>query len=203
MIAMHQRPGLACFTGGALAAVALAVGTAIGTAPASASTPSSTNLLANPSFEQAGATGPYWHSGVPGTSPAAAGWTTYMQPVPNPVMTEDLLPPPPGAPAGAGTRMLHVTDNGYGGIVQAFMKPGAGPAHGSFSVWVFVVRGSVRAGLGNGGSTSLTSAAAPEGVWTQLSGHESTTPVNEFVVYGTEPGYNDYYVDLASVTPTG
>ncbi len=193
----------ACVAAAASIIVALVVAIAIHATHANASVVSTTNLLANPSFEQAGASGTYWDSRVPGTHPAAASWTTYMHAVPSPVFTEDLLPPSSGDPAGAGSRMLHVTDNGYGGIVQAFLPPGSGPAHANFSVWVFVVKGKVRAGLGNGGSTSLTSATAPEGKWVQLTGHESTSPANEFVVYGTDTGYNDYYVDLASVTAAG
>jgi hypothetical protein len=81
-------------------------------------------------------------------------------------MTEDLLP---STCPGGGTRMLHVTTNGYGGMVQVFGKPGTGPTQANFSVWVFPQRQS---------------------------------PVNELVVYGTDEGYNDFYVALASVTAT-
>ena len=158
------------------------------------------NLLTNPSFEQVGQDGPYWDSRNVGKHPAAAGWTNYISPsVHNPVMTEDLLP---STCPGGGTRMLHVTVNGYGGIVQAFGKPGTGPTQANYSVWVFVVKGNVGAGVGNAGDTGFTSHSDPKraGSWQQLTGPQSQSPVSEFIVYGTDTDYNDFYVDLASVT---
>jgi hypothetical protein len=152
------------------------------------------NLLTNPGFEQAGPDGPYWDSRNVGKKPAAAGWGTYIQPsVQNPVITEDLLP---STCPGGGTRMLHVTLNGTGGIVQTFTNP----AHANFSVWVFVVKGKVGAGAGHGGNQGPTKFAGQAGTWQHLTGSQSTSPANEFIVYGTDTGYNDFYVDLASVT---
>jgi hypothetical protein len=69
-------------------------------------------------------------------------------------------------------------------------------------VWVFVVKGTVGAGVGDGGSQGPTKSVGfdHEEPWPHLTGTQSTSPANEFIVYGTDTGYNDFYVALASVT---
>jgi predicted methyltransferase len=65
--------------------------------------------------------------------------------------------------------MLHVCTTGpLCGIVQTFGATGTGPASVASAVWVFVVRGVVGMGVGDGGNTGLDVRSSTQGQWEQL-----------------------------------
>jgi hypothetical protein len=153
------------------------------------------NLLANANFEEpAGA--PTTLTGVfkPGAS-AAPHWTTWNNV--EAVTTTDILPST--APQG-GRHMLHVCTTGkQSGVVQQYLKPGTGPQHVISSVWVFVVRGQVAMGTGNGGDTHFDALSTGTGKWEELRAPNGVSPAGEFIVYAASEGGSCYYIDNASV----
>jgi hypothetical protein len=89
--------------------------------------------------------------------------------------------------------------NGNGMVEQ--WRPSGGPAACSFSVWVYVVQGSVQVGVGNGGSTTATASDTTLGKWVKVTGSNSTSPCNEITVYSKSAGVaNDWYFQSATVT---
>jgi hypothetical protein len=96
--------------------------------------------------------------------------------------------------------MLHIcTTGGSNGIVQVFLPHNTGAQHAKSSVWVFVVRGKVGMGTGNGGSTGIDVQSTTVGRWEELQAPNGTAPANEFIVYSVLPGGACYYIDDASV----
>jgi hypothetical protein len=154
------------------------------------------NLLANGNFEEpAGAPTTLTGANKPGGS-AAPHWTTYNNP--EAVTTTDILPST--APHG-GKHMLHVCTTGKScGVVQVFLEHGTGPQHVTSSVWVFVVRGRVAMGTGNGGDTGFDALSTETGKWERLTAPNGVSPANEFIVYAASEGGSCYYVDDASVS---
>lgn len=155
------------------------------------------NLLNNPGFETPSGTGPSEHTGPGPGSSAADKWTTFNNT--NGTTTTDLVPSL--APSG-NRNMLHVCTTGdRNGIVQLFGVVGKGPAGVQSSVWVFVLRGQVGMGTGNGGSTNDTDKVNTKvRQWEQLSAPNGRSPANEFIVYAVSQGKACFYVDNASVT---
>jgi hypothetical protein len=170
-----------------------------------ASAAGSANLLANPGFTAAGPSGAYTSFTSTGAGsnfgPSAAGhWNWYARNFHS--ASTDLLPPT----SGRTGKMIHVTTDGSaGGIYQVFAPAGGGPATASFSVWVYVVEGAVAVGLGNGGSTGPAKLDTQPGQWVNVTGSNTSSPANEFIVYGWREGgvttstYSDFYVANASV----
>jgi hypothetical protein len=66
---------------------------------------------------------------------------------------------------------------------------------------VFLVRGRVMAGVGNGGNTHGTAFSTTIGHWELLQGVNGVSPANEIIVYSASQGFTDFYIDLATVTP--
>jgi hypothetical protein len=159
------------------------------------------NLLKDPSFEQKSVKSGYTTFTGKGGSPAAAKrWEAFNNT--QATTTTDLLPTTLPAGLRPGKRMIHVVTTGANnGLDQQFGKVGKGPAQASFSVRVYVVQGSVGAGIGNGGNTSLTASDSKPGKWVNLHGSSggTQTPVNNFIIYAKSAGVNDFYVDLAFV----
>lgn len=153
-------------------------------------------LLVNGDFEApAGAATVLAGASVPGPS-AAPGWTTWNNV--DAVTTTDILPST--APNG-GSWMLHVCTTGQDcGLVQQYQATGSGPEDVVSSVSVFVVRGQIGMGTGNGGDTHDTDAVSTAtGTWEQLTAPNGVSPANEFIVYAVSAGGACYYVDNASV----
>lgn len=154
------------------------------------------NLLANGDFEApAGVPTVLAGTGIPGGS-AAPGWTTWNNV--EALTTTDILP---STAPGGGSQMLHVCTTGQDcGLVQQYQDTDSGPAHVTSSVSVFVVRGQVGMGTGNGGDTGDHDAVSTAtGTWEQLTAPNGVSPANEFIVYAVSAGGACYYVDNADV----
>jgi hypothetical protein len=157
------------------------------------------NQLQNPGFETASGTGPTVLQGpaIPGNS-AAADWTVWNNS--DATTTTDLLP----STLSEGQQMLHVCTTGAScGLVQAFGATGTGPANVTSAVWVFVVRGVVGMGVGDGGNTGLDVLSTMQGQWEQLVAANGVQPANELIVYAADgnaaPEGACFYVDAAAV----
>ena len=158
-----------------------------------------TNLLQNGGFETDSGTGPTMLQGpgVPGLS-AAAHWTVWNNP--DATTTTDLLP----STYAPGTQMLHVcTTAPLCGLVQTFEVSGTGPAEVDAAVWVFVIRGVVGMGVGDGGSTGLDVTSITQGQWERLQAPNGGQPANELIVYATGNGATPegacFYIDAVQV----
>jgi hypothetical protein len=166
----------------------------------------SPNMLLNPDFSMVGPSGPSTtYTGNAGAGPSAANRWILFNNGPATIKTELL----PSTRPGGSSKMIHVTTTGNGsGLVQAgFASEGtydgvfsAGPPHVIDSAWVYVVRGKVGIGAGNGGNTSIDAVSSTTGRWELLQGCNVSTPVNEFLVYSLTDGA-EFYVDFAKVTP--
>lgn len=166
---------------------------------------SSPNMLLNPDFSVVGPSGTSTsYTGNAGAGPSAADRWILFNNGPATITTELLRSTRPGGSA----KMIHVNTTGGGsGLVQAgFASEGtydgvfsAGPPHVIDSAWVYVVRGKVGIGAGNGGNTSIDAVSTTTGRWEFLQGCNVSTPVNEFLVYSMTDGA-EFYVDFAKVT---
>jgi hypothetical protein len=171
---------------------------AVGVTPARAN-----NLLTNASFEIVGPSGPSTSftctpSLCCGGLSAADSWTTWVNQCPqfgfpsNTVRTELV----PSTLPGGGAMMIHVgTTSPESGIVQVF----AGTPQVVSSAWVFVTRGQVCIGTGNGGNTHCDDFSTTTGQWELLQAPNGVSPANEFIVYATSQGGADFFVDNATV----
>jgi hypothetical protein len=149
------------------------------------------NLLANPGFVD----GPRnrWEH--------AASWTGWTQGQDG-VMLTDLQPstlPIPGS-----RRMLHVsTTIDTAGLVQVFAPQDTGPDRVESAAWVYVLRGEVAIGTGNGGNTGYDARTAEQRRWIRLSAPNGVSPANEFIIYAASPGGAEFFVAAASVREPG
>jgi hypothetical protein len=150
------------------------------------------NLLANPGFVD----GPRnrWEH--------AASWTGWTQGRQDRVMLTDLQPstlPIPGS-----RRMLHVsTTIDTAGLVQAFAPQDTGPQRVESAAWIYVLRGEVAIGTGNGGNTGYDARTTEQGRWIRLSAPNGVSPANEFIIYAASPGGAEFFVAAASVREPG
>src|SRR4029077_11436326 len=132
-----------------LVALALSIGT-------SASAGSGHNLLTNADFSKPGTGGTSTvlaGSSLPGDA-AAAHWTVYNN---GDAVTTTALMPSTRRHRGS---MIHVVTRGGkpnsgSGIVQAFLPVSTGPGHLQASAWVYINKGAVFIGTGNGGKTGI------------------------------------------------
>ena len=153
------------------------------------------NLLANPDFS-----GPFDRktsfTGVGGAGNSAAdGWTLWM----NVAGTlETTLGECSFPPAGSSMIEVHVTSR-WGGLVQTFDQQDHGPQHVTAGAWVYVKRGQIGLGTGNGGNTSVDSRSATTGRWEWIEAPNGVAPANELIIYATSDGGADFYVAQASV----
>lgn len=162
----------------------------------------SQNLLANPGFETIGPIGSPTTvtTAVPGGAgnSSAASWTLFTN-NPGTIWTEQAtyLTSPSGS-----TRTLHViTDAANNGVVQVFAPFGSGPTNSISAVWVYVRRGTVYLGTGNGGNTGPNVSSTVNGQWELLSAPNGAQPANELIVY-SQNGGADFYLDDAEVYAT-
>jgi hypothetical protein len=113
--------------------------------------------------------------------------------------TTDLLP----STLAEGQQMLHVCTTGpLCGIVQAFGAAGTGPAQVTAFVWLFVVRGVVGMGVGDGGSTGLDVMSSTTGQWENLQAPNGGWPANELIIYAVANSAAGacFYVDAVQVS---
>jgi hypothetical protein len=97
--------------------------------------------------------------------------------------------------------MIHVCTTGKNsGLVQLFLPKNTGPHKTRSAVWVFVVRGRVGIGTGNGDTTHDNDAVSAQwGTWDELTAPNGVSPANELVVYATSPEGACCYIDDAAV----
>lgn len=161
------------------------------------------NLLSNGAFDVVGPLGPsVTVTGVAGPS-AAKKWTVFQN-TPSFITTE--LLPSTRVPGGT---MIHVTTDGSGnGLVQVFGEIHTGPKTVVACAWIFLVRGAVGIGTGNGGQTGIDMILLKKGSWEMLQVSNAVSPANEFIIYAldriTSPfdSDNEFYVESAQVTKT-
>jgi hypothetical protein len=149
------------------------------------------NLLMNPRF----ADGPRsrWE--------LAAFWTGWSQGQDGVMLARSL---PSTLPAPESRRMLHVSATiDTAGVVQTFAPQDTGPDRVESAAWVYVLRGEVAIGTGNGGSTGYDARTSERGRWIRLTAPNGVSPANEFIVYASSPGGAEFYVAAASVREPG
>jgi hypothetical protein len=185
-----------------LVAAIVLCGSWIGTARAQQCPCASTlpNVLANPGFDAVGPRGPSTLDvGVVGAGSfnysAAASWTLYLNVLGN-IATEELPADSMGAHGGA-LRVSITSDDG--GIVQYF-GPGGIPGAAVITARVYVLKGQVAIGAGDGGSATLTEVSTTTGAWELIRTAESNRPVTEVAIYSTG-GPAELIVDEVSVRP--
>lgn len=156
------------------------------------------NLLANWSFDTPTSPAGPTHLSTTAEKPAAGGpcaaahwqaWTNH----PGTVDTELV---PSSLPSGRGGSMLHVTTITDGAGVR---QPFAGPQPVTSSVWVYLVRGSVLLGTGDGSRTGSDLTCATLKQWTLLEAPNATGPATELVVYADSAAGAEFYLDHAWV----
>lgn len=175
--------------------------------------PASANLLFNPGFEvpdpnipsgfiDHGSQNASWFAGW-GT--AAASWPATSND-PNYGAIATWLHS--GVAHGGSTSMLVSATTANGGIAQQYLPQGQEtPSHQRFSVWLYVVAGDVRIGIGNGATGFNFQSADPSKInqWQLVSVCAPPAPrdgsnTNEVLIYTANGGPAVFYVDDASVT---
>jgi hypothetical protein len=156
------------------------------------------NLLANASFDTVGPSGSPVSvtTAVPGGAgnSAAASWTMFTNTAG--LIMSQLLPD--SRPGGSGN-MIHVRTRGAGnGLVQVFDLFNRGPSRTFAYAWIYVIRGKVGIGTGNGGNTGIDAATTVVGQWQRVDAYNGVNPANEFIIYATVPD-TEFYVSEAGV----
>lgn len=158
------------------------------------------NLLKNPNFE-----GTEGHQSIPlkskgvGIASAADKWTLWNNV--EGITTTELISS--SSPYGGSKTMIHVTTTGAAsGLVQTFLPTDAGPVKIVASAWVFIRRGKVGIGTGNGGNTHLDVISKTTGQWEYLEATNGVSPANEFIIYSMSEGGAEFDVAAASVIET-
>lgn len=157
------------------------------------------NLLSNAHFEKAGPEGASTSfSGKDGGISAADMWTLWHTEI---ATTVTRLLPSTFAPGDS--TMIHVNTTGmHGGLVQVFGPLNAGPWHVTAAAWVFVKRGQIYIGTGNGGNIGRDAYSQTTNGWELLQAPNGVAPANEFIVYAASDGGAEFYVAQASVSET-
>jgi hypothetical protein len=178
------------------------------------------NLLTNGHFTARSSIQTVQASSCSGPS-SATSWTTWINattcaPDSGVELETDmllaLLPPQPTIPPAhlihVKSRVLNpslstpiLASGADDGLAQVFGAYNTGPTRALASVWVYVIHGQVGMGIGNGGDTSALYTSSTLGQWQQLIGFNASNqaPVNTLIVYSTDPGGSEFYVDDAIV----
>lgn len=170
-------------------------GSALGSAESALSAP---NLLANASFDNVGPSGSPVSviTAAPGGAgnSAAASWTMFTNTAG--YLMSELAP---DSRVGGSGRMIHVSTRGKGnGLVQVFDLFGRGPAKAFAYAWIYVVRGQVGIGTGNGGNTGIDATTSVLGQWQRIDAYNGVSPANEFIIYSNVAD-TEFYVSDAGV----
>ncbi len=161
------------------------------------------NLLQNSSFDTPNPNGPIssftrTQRHVGGGQSGAAYWTTWANTRNSTIETEWM----PSTLTGG--HMLRVSTNGTGnGIVQVFGSNGEGPDEATACVWLFIERGEVGVGIGNGGNTHTSMTLTEAGKWERITVSNGVSPANQIIIYTTSSEGADFYVEHAEVYPGG
>jgi hypothetical protein len=145
------------------------------------------NLLRNPAFAEDPRN--RWEE--------AAYWTRWTQNNPGLVMVTDLRRSTLPSPLSA--RMIHVGTTISGGLVQTFLPEHTGPETVEAAAWVYLLRGEVAIGTGNGGHTTFDVRTNVHGRWVRLAAANGVSPANEFIIYASREGGAEFYVAGAAV----
>lgn len=153
-----------------------------GQSPAQAAT-----LLVNGDFKLAAVQG--------GGQSAAKNWTVGANIEGTTVKTK-LLP----STLVNGGRMIHVdTDGARSGLVQVFGDLDKGPRKVYACAWIYIVKGQVVIGTGNGGSTGSDVVLWKTGSWERLEVSNGVSPANEFIIHAVSHGGAEFYVESAEI----
>jgi hypothetical protein len=160
------------------------------------------NLLLNGSFDTVGPIGSPTTitTVVPGGAgfSAAESWTLFTNTagtISTELMPSSLVP---------GGTMIYVTTDGINnGLVQVFGDFGTGPERVLSCAWIYLARGEVGIGTGNGGNTPIDMVLRKTGSWELLQVSNGVSPANEFIIYAFTPGGADFYVESARVQTSG
>jgi hypothetical protein len=176
------------------AAAALGLGITLCAGLASAA-PAQANLLANPSFDFVGPIGPVTSFTGLGAAPSAADqWRVYHK-LPGTTRTRLLLNP-------WGGRMIHVyTTSHRNGLLQAFAGYNQGPVLVKGAARIFVIKGKIAIGTGNGPNVMIDATSTMNGAWETISAPNGTSPANTMMIYAVSMGGAEFYVDAALVAP--
>jgi hypothetical protein len=126
--------------------------------------------------------------------------------------TNALRRPPKGENRPAGTTMLRVRTTGPGnGLVQEFatrwgMDVNVKPAHMGWPyvtayAWVFLVKGQMVMGTGEGGNIVEDVVLRTRNSWHLLQSYNGFTPASEIIFYQHGDGEAEFYVKSVLVTP--
>lgn len=154
-------------------------------------------LLYNPGFDIVGPNGDTTtYTGLFAGPSAADGYEVFH----NTDATTRTTLEPSTRPGGSGN-MIHVLTTGANcGLDQVFLPFNTGPDNATFSVWLYVLSGTVGVGVGNGGNTSLSAFSTVHEQWQLVTGIAANSPGNNFIIYAAGGGAH-FYAEDASVTP--
>jgi hypothetical protein len=161
------------------------------------------NLLQNGTFDTSGGMNPVTVSPGPAGNSAAKSWTVFLN-TPGSSITTELVPSNlvPG-----GTRIRVTTNGERNGLVQVFGAFGTGPKKVFACAWVYIVKGAVGLGTGNGGNTGFDMVLWKKESWERIEVSNGVAPANEIILYSFTPGDTEFYVESAEVNessgPTG
>ena len=156
------------------------------------------NLVANPDFTQARRQQPAVLSGSAVPGPAAAeNWGLWN----NPAAATTSRVEPTTRPGGTGWMLRVSTGAGGCGLVQQWADTGSGPATGHAEAWVYIVRGGITLGSGNGGNTGSDTFSRSVGQWERLAAPSGRGPVNEVIIYAVPAVGAEFLVDFVAVHP--
>jgi hypothetical protein len=157
----------------------------------------SKNLLSNPNFTAVGPNGiATTFTGITSAgSSAAADWILYNNS--EGIIETELLTG--SEPSGALSLIRVSTTGKSNGLVQVFLPFDTGPQATISSAWVYVVRGQVGIGVGNGGGTGLDALSTSTGRWELLKARNGGSPANEFIIYAASDDGAIFYVYSAEV----
>jgi hypothetical protein len=156
------------------------------------------NLVANPDFTLARRQPPGTLTGsaAPGHA-AAENWGLWNNPATSTISRVE----PTTRPDGIGWMLRVNTGAGGCGLVQQWAATGSGPAAADAEAWVYVVRGGVTLGSGNGGNTSGDTVSHTIGHWEHLMASSGHSPVNEVILYAVPADGAEFLVDFVAVRP--
>ncbi|HEX2060537.1 MAG TPA: hypothetical protein VHK90_07340 [Thermoanaerobaculia bacterium] len=154
------------------------------------------NLLENPEFATPGPNGTRTSTTAPEITPsAAAGWNVYNAAA-GPISTA-IVP----STRGAGSAIHVVTSAEHSGLMQVW-NPRNATGRVRTTAWVFVRRGRIYIGSGDGRPPMMNVYSSGTGRWERISGVNDSCPATVTVIYAAGPGGAEFYVDEISATET-
>lgn len=152
------------------------------------------NLLMNPGFETPSSEA-FATASASGTPPSAADhWNTYT---PTGRTMTRLV-----ASSRSGGKALHViAPVAHSGIVQTW-RNGRSAGRVRTEAWVYVVRGQIYLGSGDGRPPMANVHSSGTGRWERIAAVNDSCPASVTVLYAATPDGAEFYVDEISASPT-